>query len=63
MPKEPWKKCKCGIVVDPDEKHCPVCGPDKNPKLKLVELDGDEIKALAKKGKVWTKNPTRWWPQ
>jgi RNA polymerase subunit RPABC4/transcription elongation factor Spt4 len=63
MAKEPWKKCKCGIVVDPDEEHCPLCGSGNAPELKLVELDEDEVKALAKKRKVWTKHPARWWSQ
>jgi len=61
--KEPWKKCKCGTVFDPDEKYCPLCGPDKNPEPELVELDEDGIKALAKEGRVWTKHHARWWPQ
>jgi len=61
VPKELWKKCDCGSVTDPDEDHCPICGPDKNPKPELVELDESEIRRLAEEGKVWTKHPARWW--
>lgn len=55
MAEKQWKKCECGVIVDKDEKYCPLCGPFKNTGLQLVELKVEEIKALAKQGKVWTK--------
>jgi hypothetical protein len=63
MAKEPWKKCECGRITDPDEDRCPMCGPYKNPKPELIELDENEIRKLVKEGKVWTKHPARWWSQ
>jgi len=57
MEKKKWNKCKCGRIFDPDER-CPVCGliNELNPKLELVELDKNEIRALVKRGKVYTKH-------
>ena len=56
--KQPWKECHwCGIVTDFNEKVCPCrCGKG-NPEdgLRIVWLDGEELRQLQKKGRLWTK--------
>ncbi len=60
--KQEWKLYKCGNYTDIDEKHCPGCGLNDEPN-KIVNIRRWRVKRLAKKGRVWTKHPTRWWFQ
>jgi len=58
--KEEWRRYKCGNYTDIDENHCTHCGIDDEPS-KLVKVRKWKLRRLAKKGKVWTKHPVRWW--
>jgi hypothetical protein len=60
--KQEWRRYICGIYTDLDEeKHCPVCGFEKESEIVIVRKL--MLRWLAKRGKVWTKHPVKWWSQ
>jgi len=60
LERREWKRYHCGNYADIDECHCPVHNLEDEPNS-IVKVWGWQIRRLAKRGKVWTKYPQRWW--
>ncbi len=52
-----WQICKCGIIVDADEKKCPVSGiRDADHELSTIWLSSEELSKFYGVKLIWTKH-------
>jgi len=61
LERKEWKRYHCGNYTDLDECRCPAHGLECEPS-KTIKMWGWQIRILTKRGRVWTKYPSRWWP-